>query len=327
MRVHVTTAYDTPWTSVGEWREAAGRDRFRLHTLANGPDEADIILFADARHDLSDWQFKRIRHHPLARRYPAKCFVYCMMDQPWCGFPGLYTCMPRSALQPQRQRACAYLGLGNTLVAEGSADVAGAEPDLLFSFIGRNCHSVRGAVLALSHRRAEVSDSSRVDFFNGGEWGTRDARERYAAVMGQSKFVLCPRGSGTASFRLFETLAAGRVPVIISDDWVPVDGPDWAVCSVRVAERDVGGIPALLERLERRWEAMAVAARQAWAEHFAPDVIWHRMIESIADIRRTRGVLPERVRRHLPDRRYARLWLRHAKHRALRTVRGASDGR
>ena len=32
--------------------------------------------------------------------------------------------------------------------------------------------------------------------------------------MFRSKFFLCPRGTGTSSIRLYETLSAGRVPVI-----------------------------------------------------------------------------------------------------------------
>jgi hypothetical protein len=37
-------------------------------------------------------------------------------------------------------------------------------------------------------------------------------------TIADSKFVLCPRGEGLSSIRLFETMSSGRVPVIIADD-------------------------------------------------------------------------------------------------------------
>ena len=35
-------------------------------------------------------------------------------------------------------------------------------------------------------------------------------------MLRQSKFVICPRGVGTSSIRLFECLRAGRVPIIVA---------------------------------------------------------------------------------------------------------------
>ena len=50
----------------------------------------------------------------------------------------------------------------------------------------------------------------------------------------------------------------GRVPVIVSDQWVPPDGPDWESFSMRVKEREVDTIPAMLEAAQlthRPWVA------------------------------------------------------------------------
>ena len=87
-------------------------------------------------------------------------------------------------------------------------------------------------------------------------------RRRFAETMFRSKFVLCPRGHGTSSIRLFETLAAGRVPVVISDDWVAPKGPTWDACSVRWSQ-DAGteSLLAYLEELEPRAAEMGAAAR------------------------------------------------------------------
>ena len=50
--------------------------------------------------------------------------------------------------------------------------------------------------------------------------------------------MICPRGWGSSSIRLFEVMEMGRVPVIISDAWVN-EAPKWADFSVRVSEADV----------------------------------------------------------------------------------------
>ncbi len=162
--------------------------------------------------------------------------------------------------------------------------------------------------------RALIEDTSRFNFFDGQPAAAREQEQKYQDVILASKFVLCPSGAGPSSIRLFETLGAGRVPVIISDDWVEVDGPDWNACSVRVPESQVGGIPATLAALEPRWPAMAAAARQAWSEWFAPDVVFHRLVEACGEIQRQRRE-PECGQPSPLNRRYARLWLREARSR------------
>jgi len=60
-----------------------------------------------------------------------------------------------------------------------------------------------------------------------------------------SKFVLCPRGWFPVTYRLFEVMELGRCPVIISDQWVPIQGIPWDECTIQVPEVDVGNIPEI----------------------------------------------------------------------------------
>ncbi len=107
--------------------------------------------------------------------------------------------------------------------------------------------------------------------------------------MRNSKFVLCPRGRATVSIRLFETMELGRVPVILSDEWVPPDGPDWPGCSLRVPERRVGGLPALLRSCEPNAEEMGRQARAAWEQWFSPQMRVARTVSYAEDLLRGRG--------------------------------------
>ena len=133
----------------------------------------------------------------------------------------------------------------------------------------------------------------------------RDYWRRYADVCKASKFILCPRGMGASSVRLFDSMRMGRVPVILSDQWVPPEGPRWDKFSVRIPEADFEQIPALLERLESEALQMGMLARAEWEEWFSERVCFHRVVEWCLDIKKHRRV-PEAFARFTPFIQYLR---------------------
>lgn len=290
--------------------QLAAQDRFGIHQLTDDPAQADVILFLDGHQHYRDLELNAIRRHPLVLQYQEKAFVYSEVDQPWCAMPGLYVAMPKTSFDPQRQRACCYLTLPNPHVAAGPAP--GVEPDLLFSFMGRGGNRTRERVLAQKHPRALIADTTAVNFFGDPTEEMQRQKERYAETMARSKFILCPVGAGPSSFRIFETMAAGRVPVIVSDLWVPPAGPDWQNCALFVGENEIDRLGAILERNEERFPAMAQAARREWEAWFAPEVLFHRMAEGLKDIVETRRA-PESVLSRKISARYLRLRARAAK--------------
>lgn len=283
----------------------AACDRFGIHTLTENAEEADVILFVDA-HMPHDWKLSAIQRHPLARRFPLKTLIYDDRDRPWCVLPGLYVSMPKSNFDSRRQIAVPYYKNNN----EHMARLEMVEPDLLFSFMGARKHKIRDHLLELTHPRAYIEDTSHIQFFDYSE--ARDEqkiqsqKQRFQEIMVRSKFVLCPRGVGASSFRLQEALTVSRVPVIISDEWVPPQGPDWAGCAIRVREAEVDTIPALLEARETDFPAMAVKAHQAYHEWLAPDVFFHRTVEHCRVLLESGACTS---RRPLLDKQYLRVGL------------------
>jgi glycosyltransferase involved in cell wall biosynthesis len=310
MKVHATTAMREPGvaTYLPLFKRLAEQDRFRVHSLCDDAEQADLILFLDGHQHYRDLELNAIRRHPLVIKFREKAFVYSEVDQPWCAMPGLYVAMPKSSFDPQRQRACAYLNLPNNYVTSSP------EPDaaLLFSFMGRTGNRTRERILRLSHPRAHVVDTSAADFFGSQTEEIERQKQQYAEVIARSKFVLCPRGAGPSSFRIFETMAAGRVPVILSDEWVPPAGPDWENCAVFIPEKRVEEAGAILEKHEERFPRMAAAARREWEEWFAPETLFHRMTEALKEIVKTRGT-PESVLCRKVTARYLRLRARALK--------------
>ena len=320
MRVYLAAAvqFDHRQTIIPMFEALAAQDKFGVHALTSNPEDADIILFVDP-HQHSDWRLPAICHSPLARQHRAKTLAYDERDQPYCALPGLYVSMPKPYFDEQRQRACCYVTSRNSYIESAALRIS--QPDYLFSFLGRRCHPTREIMLGFTHPRSFVQDTSDYNFFGDTDSDIDAQQQRYAEVLARSKFVLCPRGAGPASYRLFETLAAGRVPVIVSDEWVAPDGPDWNACSLRVREADVLQIPALLEANEARYAQMARAARCEWEQWFASDVLFHRMVESCRDIIAQRR-LPESVLRRKWDARYMRLRLRELKAKVNHFRRG-----
>ncbi len=76
---------------------------------------------------------------------------------------------------------------------------------------------------------------------------------RYAAyhrLIAQSRFTLCQRGFGPTSFRLYETLALGSIPIYIWDDfpWLPYeDKLDWTRLALILQASDLDRLPELIQ--------------------------------------------------------------------------------
>lgn len=283
-RVHLlSSAVETPsnpWTRRDLRRlvHAANKDRFRVHKLEQEPELADVILFVGS----SEPDQKDVRTHHLVKRFPGRCFLFESGDRPLPLMPGIYVCAERTWLPRSRFKAGFYLR-----VFENDAIQYRASTDrlpLLFSFAGSSANApVRKRLLAIRHPRSELIDTSRLPRTSRQRDGIRgDADQygqRYVHLLTDSKFVLCPRGLGTSTWRLFETMKAGRVPVIISDSWVAPEGPDWESFSLRIPESQVANIPRLLQEFEEQAVEKGQRAREAWEGWFSAEVAFHRIVE------------------------------------------------
>ena len=106
--------------------------------------------------------------------------------------------------------------------------------------------------------------------------------------MRESAFVLCPRGLGCGSIRLYEAMQMGRAPVILSDDWVYPERVDWNACSITIAQKDLLRIPEILEAYRDRATEMGLRARQEWERFYAPNVCFHWLVEDCLELLHSR---------------------------------------
>jgi Exostosin family len=273
--------HEQAYLDLEQLRSAARLDRFAVHRVVERAEDAELILFVETS-GYAGYYFERVLRHSLYRSRRADCYLFCSTDKFIPMLPGVYASVEKSWYWESWTRSSHYLGVRERGHMCYSTDHN--ERPYLFSFVGSTAsHPVRSRLMSIGHPRALMIDRrttpggppplSREDY----EW-------EYAQNIKQSEFVLCPRGGGTSSFRLFETMMLGRVPVIIADQWVAPRGPDWDSFSVRVKEAELDTIPHVLEERASEAAEMGERARAAWLEWFSESVSFHRIVESCLEL-------------------------------------------
>lgn len=271
-------------------------DRFGVHSVTTDPNAADLIVFAEFYG--AGWYFEGVRRHPLLRQYREKTFLFCANPFVIPLLPGVYAGVEKQ-WSSARTRPGFYLGRTRNEFTTYSPPAH--DLPYLFSFMGsiRNA-PVRRKLATLTHPRGffqnTTEDFDRILHRKMERRERLDYDRRYAELTKASKFVLCPRGLSVSSIRLFETMRMGRVPVVLSDEWMPPAGPRWEKFSIRVNESEFIQIPRLLEQREPEAVAMGELARKEWEEWFSDEVVFHRLVESCLDIWNERRI-PESLAR------------------------------
>lgn len=255
------------------------------HELVSDPDAADLILFVEY-HPWHDPYFFDVLRHPLRRRHPHKCVLYTDADRIVPLMPTLNPSIERWQYRPALCRAFPYVTreYRNDAVEAGPLP-ADADRRYLFSFAGASdTHPVRARILAL-----RVPDAHLIDTGAQRAWRLQGEDKRryesaYVDACRDSAFVLCPRGAGPSSYRLYETMQLGRAPVVISDAWVPHDGPAWDSFCIRVREADIERLPQVLRGRAGEARAMGEQARREWERWVAPGVALRHLVAAAADL-------------------------------------------
>ncbi len=253
-----------------------------VYRLVDEPAAAGIIVLLESNQFRSQHDIPTVEQETHVRDFPEKVFAINYEDHPAGFLPGLYAALSASRYDPQRHAAWCYLFPPNPEVYR-TAPVEPAEGDaLLFSFRGAPSHECRDRLFAMKLPPGMRARITRID-----RWydHTRDEQQGYVTEILNSRFVLCPRGLAPASHRLFEVMALGRCPVVIGDEWVPPEAVDWDGCSIRVAEKDVDGLPALLARREGEAAGLGRQARRAWERFFSPQNRFEAALDAIVRLR------------------------------------------
>jgi hypothetical protein len=76
-----------------------------------------------------------------------------------------------------------------------------------------------------------------------------DNTNKYNELLLNSRYSLCPSGTGPNSIRFWESLAVGSIPVLLSDDMELPYGHDWDNAIIRIKESDLGTLLDVLNTI------------------------------------------------------------------------------
>jgi Exostosin family len=209
-----------------------------------------------------------------AKRFPrSKHFFFSECDWPYPVIPGAYTSL---SMDFPWANSWSYLPRVDYHRVEGNRRPP--DPQFLFSFLGRSAtHPIRKQLMTLDSENTPCVDlQSATSRFNEFQYA-----HTYRELIANSKFVLCPRGFGASSIRLFETMSFGRAPVIISDGWRRPPGIPWQDFCVFVPESDIMLIPSILRARETDAAKMGQLAMDIYETFFAPSVFFEQLLNSL----------------------------------------------
>jgi hypothetical protein len=138
---------------------------------------------------------------------------------------------------------------------------------------------IRGKVI----RHLKQSKSIDTDFIiRNGFWGGSEPdkqkiREEYRRNLLGSAYAFVTRGAGNFSYRLYEVLSCGRIPVFVNNDSVlPLENLiDWRKHLIWVEEKDISKLDKILlayhNRIsEKDFMALQKTNRRLYETHLSP---------------------------------------------------------
>jgi hypothetical protein len=110
------------------------------------------------------------------------------------------------------------------------------------------------------------------------------SQEAFYYLLSRSMFALAPRGFGPTSYRFYETLFYGAIPVYVSDTFFcPYeDEIDYGQFCVRVTFDEIERLPDILESISpQQVRQMQESVRHYVAEYLPPDKVYQRLVKSL----------------------------------------------
>ena len=152
------------------------------------------------------------------------------------------------------------------------------EKTLLASFVGSDTHEIRRQMIK------ELKDKPDIYMATKG-WEQKievDQLTDFVESSLRSKFVLCPRGYGATSFRLYEAMQLGSVPVYISDRfWTPWTYElSWNEFCVLIPSDKIGETYSILNSIDdEQYESMQKKIEEVYKNYFTLEGTCNKILE------------------------------------------------
>jgi hypothetical protein len=152
------------------------------------------------------------------------------------------------------------------------------------------------ALAALERGRGIRTDFVRRSSFWGGsmsrfhfdEQRQQQVRAEFVRNVLDNDYALCARGKGNFSYRFYEVLSAGRIPVFVNSDCVlPFERQiDWKRHVVWLEEHEIGRAAERIVQYHRQLGPVGFAElqrenRRLWQERLSPEAFHHRALSAL----------------------------------------------
>lgn len=232
------------------------------------PYEADAIILKEINSFKNFNYVNTLLRDPFISKFAHNVYTINDDDCATGLLKGLYTSLPKSRFNTQLHVAVPYMNFPNEQVYKSEA--SGGEPSFLASWRGNTkSNPLRKRIL----KNFKKEQQFLIEETNS--WLNHDDAEKttYVNLIKSSKFSLCPAGWAPVSFRIYESMALSRCPVVIADNFVPPEGPNWHEFALFFPEKRLSELPNFLLRKESSYLKLGQRAYEEWLKHFSPEKI------------------------------------------------------
>ena len=155
--------------------------------------------------------------------------------------------------------------------------------DIFCSFVGSNTHPIRNKI------KEYYSNDERFKIYIK-NWSNAIPQEQvdfFIDVASRSQFSLCPRGYGAQSFRFYEVLQLGSIPVLIYDkEWLPFkDKIDYHKFCVVIHESQIYNLTSILDKItEEDQKNMIKIGKEIYEKYFTLKGMSEQILSVLQDI-------------------------------------------
>jgi hypothetical protein len=153
--------------------------------------------------------------------------------------------------------------------------------DIFCSFAGAVTHPIRKSMYR------ELIHNDKYKIFTKKKWSydiSDFEMKTFIDLASRSIFSLCPRGYGKSSFRLYEVMQMGSIPVFIfNQEWFPFnDQLNWDDFCILIHSSDIPNIDKILTDIPvSRIKQMQENVTKIYSENFTLEKVYQKIINKV----------------------------------------------
>jgi hypothetical protein len=231
--------------------------------VAKDPEVADAIIIQEEETTYKGFRYiDELLNDSLISKYLNKVFTINTDDSATGLLRGLYAAIPKQRFNVFLHKAVPYIKYKNEYSFQNGEAI---DPVYLAGWCGNTkSNKMRKSLVDILKDNEDFLIKTSQSWYNHGD----DEKRQYVQIVKSCKFSLCPAGWAPASIRIYESMALGRCPVIIADDFMPPEGPSWNEFALFFPQRNIAKLQTFLLQNEPNYLKLGASAKENWDRFF-----------------------------------------------------------